>query len=108
MLHLDELCKKVCELAREAGNYIAAQSGRLTTSDIETKGLHDLVTSVDKHSERMLVEGLTALLPGSGFITEENTVAEKAATYNWIIDPLDGTTNFIQGVPSYAVSIALG
>jgi myo-inositol-1(or 4)-monophosphatase len=62
---------------------------------------------VDKSSEKMIVEGLAGLLPGSGFIAEEGTSSLKGEHYNWIIDPLDGTTNFIHGIPCYAISIAL-
>jgi myo-inositol-1(or 4)-monophosphatase len=61
---------------------------------------------VDLESERFLVNGLSHLLPEVGFIAEENTKSNRAE-YNWIIDPLDGTTNFIHGIPNYSVSIAL-
>ncbi len=76
-------------------------------SMIESKGLHDLVSYVDKESEKQIIEQLTKLLPESGFIAEEGTSTKKGERYNWVIDPLDGTTNFIQGVPIYAVSIGL-
>ncbi len=75
--------------------------------DIEFKGLNDLVSYVDKTAEEHLVVNLAELLPGAGFTTEEETLNTKGATYNWIIDPLDGTTNFIHGVPTYSISIAL-
>jgi myo-inositol-1(or 4)-monophosphatase len=74
---------------------------------IEFKGLNDLVSYVDKTAEEHLVANLAELIPDAGFITEEETVNSKGAIYNWIIDPLDGTTNFIHGVPTYSISIAL-
>lgn len=76
-------------------------------SAVEFKGLNDLVSYVDKTAEKQLVRNLTKLLPGAGFTTEEETINSRGAVYNWIIDPLDGTTNFIHGIPTYAISIAL-
>jgi myo-inositol-1(or 4)-monophosphatase len=74
---------------------------------IEFKGLNDLVSYVDKNAEKQLVRNLKKLIPEAGFTTEEETVNSKGEVYNWIIDPLDGTTNFIHGIPVYAISIAL-
>ena len=75
--------------------------------NIEFKGLNDLVSYVDKTAEEHLVTNLSELLPGAGFTTEEGTRSSRGASFNWIIDPLDGTTNFIHGVPTYSISIAL-
>ena len=74
---------------------------------IEFKGLNDLVSYVDKNAEKQLVRNLVKLIPEAGFITEEETLNTTGAVFNWIIDPLDGTTNFIHGLPTYAISIAL-
>ncbi len=74
---------------------------------IEFKGLNDLVSYVDKQAEKQLVRNLKKLIPEAGFTTEEETINSKGEHYNWIIDPLDGTTNFIHGIPTYAISIAL-
>ncbi len=74
---------------------------------IEFKGLNDLVSYVDKTAEEHLVANLAELIPEAGFTTEEDTINSKGAVFNWIIDPLDGTTNFIHGVPTYSISIAL-
>ncbi len=74
---------------------------------IEYKGLNDLVSYVDKTAEEHLVANLAELIPDAGFTTEEDTMNSKGAVFNWIIDPLDGTTNFIHGVPTYSISIAL-
>uniref|UniRef100_UPI0025DAB941 inositol monophosphatase family protein n=1 Tax=uncultured Mucilaginibacter sp. TaxID=797541 RepID=UPI0025DAB941 len=74
---------------------------------IEFKGLNDLVSYVDKTAEQMIVSALQNVLPEAGFITEEKTINRVGKKYNWIIDPLDGTTNFIHGLPVFSVSIAL-
>jgi len=106
-LDLSLICKQTRELAREAGKFILEESKKFSSESIETKGKHDFVTYVDKSSEKKLVKGLQRILPGSGFITEEGTYEKRDRPYTWIIDPLDGTTNFIHGLPPYSVSIAL-
>lgn len=98
---------KVVELARETGELIREESKRFTMDAVEQKGLHDYVSYVDKQAERMIVAGLNKILPDSGFIVEEGTVAPGNSEYKWIVDPLDGTTNFIHGLPPYSISIAL-
>jgi len=102
-----QLCQFTCDVARSAGKFILEESKSFNDSKIETKGLHDLVSYVDKTSEQRIIAGLHKLLPESGFIAEEGTSEKHGERFNWIIDPLDGTTNFIQGVPVYAVSIGL-
>jgi myo-inositol-1(or 4)-monophosphatase len=71
------------------------------------KGLHNFVTYVDKGAEKIIVDRLHEILPEAGFIAEENTNTTRGEQFNWVIDPLDGTTNFIHGLPPYAVSIGL-
>ena len=107
MIDFKELCFNVCTLSKEVGKYIKNESHKHGAADIETKSIHNFVTYVDKTAERMLVSSLEKLLPESGFIVEENTTEKKGEKYNWIIDPLDGTTNYIHGVPCYCISIAL-
>jgi len=102
-----KLCDDVCILAKQTGEFIRQERKIFTTASIEYKGHNDLVSYVDKTAEEKIVEGLSKLLPEAGFITEENTITKKGETYNWIIDPLDGTTNFIHGIPCYCISIAL-
>lgn len=102
-----ELCLFTCEIARSAGKFMAEERKRFDVSMIKTKGLHDLVSYVDKESEKRIIRQLSEFLPESGFIAEEGTSDKHGERYNWVIDPLDGTTNFIQGVPVYAVSIGL-
>ena len=106
-MDLSGLTKKVVLLANEVGEFIRGESRIFDREHIEYKGLHDMVSYVDKTAERDLVKGLTMILPEAGFITEEQTSTVLADDYNWIIDPLDGTTNFIHGVPTFSISIAL-
>jgi myo-inositol-1(or 4)-monophosphatase len=102
-----QICEAVIGIAKKTAIYIQSERGKIVKDQIEVKGLNDFVTRVDKTSEKMIVEALQPLVQGAGFIAEENTKPEKGETYNWIIDPLDGTTNFIHGVPCYCISIAL-
>src|ERR1035437_5760229 len=106
-IELDNLCQEVCQLTRKVGAFIRTEQIKFSSSSVEIKGKNDFVSYVDKSSEKQLVEGLSALLPEAGFIAEEGTSTKKGENYNWIIDPLDGTTNFIHGIPCYAISIAL-
>jgi myo-inositol-1(or 4)-monophosphatase len=81
---------------------------RFDKGTIERKKSHkDLVSYVDKTAEKMLSEGCLQLLPGSGFIMEETGEVNQGNDWRWIIDPLDGTTNFVHGVPIYTISLAL-
>src|SRR3984957_19457577 len=104
---LESLTHQVITVAKDAGAFIREQRKTFTPDKIEIKGLNDLVSYVDKTAEQMIVAALEKLLPDAGFITEEKTINRIGAQYNWIIDPLDGTTNFIHGLPVYSVSIAL-
>ncbi len=106
-MNLSSLCNMVRELAVETGRFIKNQQKELSTDTIQSKGLHNFVTHVDTSAEKRIVSRLKDLLPEAGFIAEEGTSSIKADRYNWVIDPLDGTTNFIHGLPPYAVSIAL-
>ncbi|MFO8086807.1 MAG: inositol monophosphatase family protein [Bacteroidales bacterium] len=106
-MNLETITKQAIVLVKETAEYIQQQRHNIKDKNIETKGLHDYVTFVDKTSEQRLVDGLSKLLPGSGFITEEETIANKQKEYTWIIDPLDGTTNYIHGIPVYSISVAL-
>jgi len=102
-----ELTEQIFSIAKETGSFLREQINLLRLEEIEVKSLNNFVTHVDKNAEKMLVDRLSALIPGSGFIVEGNTVDFQANDYIWIVDPLDGTTNFIHGVPLYCVSIGL-
>lgn len=107
MIDYHKICLDVCSLSRATGKYITEEGGKPGQKDIEHKGEHNYVTYVDKTAELRLVQGLRNILPESGFITEEGTASTKGVEYNWIVDPLDGTTNFIHSVPVFCISIAL-
>jgi myo-inositol-1(or 4)-monophosphatase len=106
-MNYELLCSKVISITRLVGNFIRKESMAFDTQSIEYKGLNDLVSYVDKNAEKLLVENLAKLIPDAGFITEEETVNSLGKTFTWIIDPLDGTTNFIHGIPTFSISIAL-
>jgi myo-inositol-1(or 4)-monophosphatase len=105
-LNLEQLTIDVCDISREVGIFLKQEISKLRSTDIQLKGLHNYVTYVDQESERRLIGKLSELLPGSGFIAEEDP-ALMPGEYTWVIDPLDGTTNFIHGVPLYCISIGL-
>ncbi len=107
MSQLQQILPQVKALALEVGAFIRKEGASFSREKIELKGFNDLVSYVDKEAEKMLVEGLTPLVPGAGFVAEEGTTTHRAEEYNWIVDPLDGTTNFMHGLPIFAVSIAL-
>ncbi|MCX6333219.1 MAG: inositol monophosphatase family protein [Bacteroidia bacterium] len=107
MVDLKKICNEIEVAVRETEKFISGESGKFNICLAETKGLHDFVSYVDKGSEKMLVERLSVILPEAGFIAEEGSATKKGERYNWVIDPLDGTTNFVHGVHPYAISVAL-
>ncbi len=109
MIDTKALHDDVCELAAEVGTFLASERRRLDgVVTAESKGVHDYVTRFDKESERRIVERLHRLLPDGGFIAEEGTATTTGRErYAWIVDPLDGTTNYIHGFAPTCVSIGL-
>ncbi|MGQ9845936.1 MAG: inositol monophosphatase family protein [Bacteroidales bacterium] len=106
-MNYEILCKKACEQIEKTAQFILNEWEKIQNINIEVKGLHDFVTYVDKQSEQQLVEGLKKLLPESFFITEEQTTKQEQGEFTWIIDPLDGTTNYIHHLSPVAISVAL-
>jgi len=106
-MNYELLCNKVISIVRLTGNFIRKEAMQFDANKIEYKGLNDMVSYVDKTAEQKLVQNLEKLIPDAGFLTEEKTINREGKTYKWIIDPLDGTTNFIHGLPTYAISVAL-
>ncbi|GIV37328.1 MAG: inositol monophosphatase [Cyclobacteriaceae bacterium] len=99
---------QVIDIVLRTGSFIREEAARFNRSDIEFKqGFNNLVSYVDKEAELRLVNDLDKLIPGCGFLAEEGTYSKSASGLLWIIDPLDGTTNFMHGVPPYAISIGL-
>ncbi|NLA25286.1 MAG: inositol monophosphatase [Bacteroidales bacterium] len=107
MMNLTKISKEAIAIAKDAASFIKSERSFFRQSDIEVKGLNDLVSYVDRTSEYMIVNGLKSLIPSAGFIVEEKTIAQQKSEFQWVIDPLDGTTNFIHGLMPYAVSIGL-
>lgn len=91
----------------EAADYIRSQYGRVGLHQADVKSAKSFVSYVDQEAERLLIQSLQDILPGSGFITEEETIPHQQEKYTWVIDPLDGTTNFLYHIPFVAVSVAL-
>ena len=122
MENLEQITRLVCQVAREAGSYIRNERAGFSVEKVERKHAHDYVSYVDKGSEKLIVGKLREILPEAGFITEEGTtkmedvrckteetssIIHQTSDFTWVVDPLDGTTNFIHGFAPYAVSIAL-
>ena len=107
MLNLKQLTAEVCRVATEAGHFLKEERKNFRRECVEEKHAHDYVSYVDKESEAQVVKALSALLPEAGFITEEGSATYQEEPYCWVIDPLDGTTNYIHNEAPYCVSIAL-
>ena len=106
-MNLEKITQEVKAVAISAGTFIYEERKKFRKRNVEFKGGGEMVSYVDRKAEEMLVESLGGLVPGAGFITEEETTPRETNTYTWIIDPLDGTTNFIYDIPNYCVSIGL-
>jgi len=105
-MDLRKITQQACKIAIETGEFLRNEIRRIRSADIEQKSFNNFVTYVDRESEARIMDRLGRLLPGSGFIAEESP-GLKGAEFTWVIDPLDGTTNYIHGVPLYSVSIGL-
>jgi len=93
--------------ARKAGEFIVRASDELDRIDIKAKSSNDFVTQVDLQSEQEISRALRRAFPEHAILGEESGLSgPENAEYTWVIDPLDGTTNFIRGIPHYAISIA--
>lgn len=102
---LDTLAAFARDLARQVGAFQRSRFG--ATVEMRMKGVVDPVTQVDLDSERMIVEAIHHAFPDHDILTEEGTNRESRAAHRWVIDPIDGTTNFAHGYPLFSVSIAL-
>ena len=106
-MNLEKITREVISICNDTGAFIQSQAGIFSNEDIEEKGSHNFVTYVDRESETSLVKGLSAILPEAGFIAEEGKYGEQGKELQWVIDPLDGTTNFVHRIPFFCISIAL-
>lgn len=106
-MKLQDITIKICNLAKNVGHYIQTEAQGFTSAMVEEKSVNQLVSHVDRTAEEKLVLGLSEILPEAGFLTEEQTIATEQKEFMWVIDPLDGTTNFIHQLPVYSISLAL-
>lgn len=108
MINTKELCFKVQQCVLETAEIIKRERKNFdANTDVEKKGHSNFVTHIDKLSEENLVRELSKLLPEAGFVAEEGTSNKKGETFNWVIDPIDGTTNFIHGLSPYSICVGL-
>ncbi len=105
-MHLERERKEAAAAARAAGRLLMDHFGTIEQNDVDRKGAADFVTFVDKSSERLIIERLSSAFPGHSFYAEESS-RSAAGGWRWIIDPLDGTTNYIHGVPVFSIALAL-
>ena len=108
---MNPMLNMAIKAAQNAGDIIARSADRIDQLQIENKAKNDFVTEVDRLAEATIINLLKKSYPGHSFVGEESGTHEATedseVEYQWIIDPLDGTTNFLYGIPHYAVSIAL-
>jgi myo-inositol-1(or 4)-monophosphatase len=107
MIH-SALINVMVKAARRAGRSLKRDFGEIENLQVSLKGPANFVSRADKRAEEMLYEDLTKARPGYGFLGEEGGTREGAdKSHRWIVDPLDGTTNFLHGIPHFAISIGL-
>jgi myo-inositol-1(or 4)-monophosphatase len=107
MIALTALEDSACEAARLAGEILRRRFRTEVASRIETKGLHDYVTAVDREAESVILDFIGSHYPDHAVMSEESHPDVQRTGYRWVVDPLDGTTNFAHGVSPFAVSIAV-
>ncbi|NLL28527.1 MAG: inositol monophosphatase [Bacteroidales bacterium] len=106
-MNKSSLISDISNAAIDAGKFLIESAKSFDIEKVETKGENNFVSYVDKESEKILIDKLSKIIPKSGFIAEESGSKEIKNEWVWVIDPLDGTTNFIHGIPLYSVSIGL-
>lgn len=104
---LEELTRDVSDISRKVGAFLLEERKSFNRKNVEHKGRNNLVSYVDEEAEKQFVSALSELLPEAGFIAEEGTGEPVEDGFNWVIDPLDGTTNYIHNIPFYCSSVAL-
>ena len=108
MISISANLNMMIKAAEKASKAIIRDFGEIEKLQVSKKGPHDFVTKTDKHVEKILIEELSKTKKNYSFLTEENGVIKNKDEENiWIIDPIDGTTNFLHGIPHFAISIAL-
>lgn len=107
MIDLEEALGRVEGIARRVGAFQKRRLGRAGLAVATKSSSIDLVTEVDRRSETMITEAIRAFYPQHAILAEESGMSEESSDYLWVVDPLDGTTNYAQGLPIFTVSIAL-
>lgn len=102
-----DILNTALEAARKAGLYLLDNRGKLAAEAIGEKQRNDFVTEVDRTSEKIIIEHILSRFAGHGILAEEGGASGIGSEFRWIIDPLDGTSNFVHNVPVFCVSIAL-
>jgi len=106
-LDLEFVYRSLITLSKDIGDWMREERKAFDQKRVEIKGFNNFVSYVDKEAEKRFVNALQELIPEAGFIAEEGTSDKKGDRYQWIIDPLDGTTNYVHGIPLYCTSVAL-
>lgn len=106
-INFQHLTNQVTSLVREVGGFIRGEYGKVGEAQISEKDHNMLVSYVDEEAEDRLISQLGELIPNPGFLAEESESIDLKTDYRWIIDPLDGTTNFLHQIPCFAISVAL-
>ena len=104
---MEQLLKIALQAVQEAGDFIGSNFQNLQDSDIKSKGKNDFVTRIDREAEALISGIILNEFPRHQILGEESGYSNRKGKYLWVIDPLDGTTNFIQGIPHFAISMAL-
>lgn len=108
MSQLNPTLNTALKAARRAGDAMLRAANNLSSLKVDNKTFNDFVSDVDRHAERIIIDILTEAYPHHRIVSEEiGTTGKNHAEYEWIIDPLDGTTNYLHGHPQYAISMAL-
>ena len=108
MPYLSPVLNVMVAAARKAGRALIRDFGEIENLQVSRKGPADFVSTADKRTEKILIDELTKARPGYGFLLEESgTIEGTDKTHRFIIDPLDGTTNFLHSIPQFAISMAL-
>jgi myo-inositol-1(or 4)-monophosphatase len=97
---MEKACKKASKL-------LIRDFGEIEKLQVSKKGPGDFVTNSDKRTEKIIINELSLARPDYSFLAEESGLSNKSNEFRWIIDPIDGTTNFLHGIPNFAISVGL-
>lgn len=107
-IETEQLLQTASEAAKKSGGYLLENLNKINPEEVDEKAKNDFVTFVDKTSEKIIIDHIRERYPGHSFLAEENGQPKAVrGDYMWIIDPLDGTSNYIHGIPSFCISIAV-